>query len=411
MNPRFASRMSVMKPSSIRELLKMTEEPDIISFAGGLPAPELFPVSDIKVAAERVLSDCGAKAFQYGVTDGIASLREQIAHTMAARGVSCTKNDVLITTGSQQGLDLIGKVFLDPGSAILTENPTYLAAIQAFQCFEARFSPVPTDANGIIPEAVDELAADGAARFLYVISNFQNPTGRTLSLERRKRLAGIAAKRNLIIVEDDPYGALRYRGNHIPPIKAFDESGNVLYLSTFSKTVAPGFRTGWVVAPRAIRDKLVVAKQAADLHTSSFDQLVLERYLRDFDNARHVERVRAAYGERYTVMEEELERCLPSDFSWTRPEGGMFMWVEGPRAFDSYAVFPQALERKVAFVPGADFFPAGGGKNCMRLNFSNSSPALIREGIERLAGICAENLGIENSRPRRFTGEETRELA
>ncbi len=392
MTPRFASRMSVMKPSSIRELLKMTEEPDIISFAGGLPAAELFPVGDIKLAAERVLTDCGAKAFQYGVTDGIASLREAIAGEMASRGVSCGKDDILVTTGSQQGLDLLGKAFLDPGCEILTENPTYLAAIQAFQCFEARFKPVPTDANGIIPEAVDELAAEGQARFLYVIPNFQNPTGRTLPLERRKRLAEIAARRNLVIVEDDPYGRLRYRGAAVPPIKAFDEGNNVVYVSTFSKTVAPGFRMGWIVAPRAIREKLVVAKQAADLHTSSFDQLVLDRYLRDFDNAAHVERVRREYGLRYAVMDEELERGMPAGFTWTRPEGGMFLWVEGPRAFDAYEVFPRAIEKRVAFVPGADFFPAGGGRNCMRLNFSNSGPALIKEGIARLSALCAESL-------------------
>lgn len=265
--------------------------------------------------------------------------------------------------------------------------------------------------NGIIPEAVDELAADGTVRFLYVISNFQNPTGRTLNLERRIQLAEIASKRNLVIIEDDPYGALRYRGNNIPPIKSFDESGNILYLSTFSKTVAPGFRTGWIVAPRAVRDKLVVAKQAADLHTSSFDQLILERYLRDFDNASHVERVRAAYGERYAVMEEELERCMPAGFSWTRPDGGMFLWVEGPHEFDSYAVFANAFDRKVAFVPGADFFPEGGGKNCMRLNFSNSSPALIREGIRRLAGICTEALESESFQTQSFIEEEKKELA
>lgn len=392
MKTRFASRMNVMKPSSIRELLKMTERADVISFAGGLPAPELFPVDDIRIAAERVLADCGAKAFQYGVTDGIASLREQIAFEMKSRGVSCTKDDVLITTGSQQGLDLIGKVFLDAQDVILTENPTYLAAIQAFQCFQANFNPVPTDANGIIPDAVDELAAVGKIAFLYVIPNFQNPTGRTLNLERRKRLAEIAARRNLVIIEDDPYGRLRYRGNHLPPIKAFDEANRVVYLSTFSKTVAPGFRTGWAVAPKDIRDKLIIAKQAADLHTSSFDQLVLERYLRDFDNERHVERVRAAYGERYTVMDEALERCMPKGFSWTRPEGGMFLWVSGPHTLDTYSIFERAIENKVAFVPGADFFPGGGGHNNMRLNFSNAAPAAIKEGIARLAEICAEAL-------------------
>ncbi|MFB0935355.1 MAG: PLP-dependent aminotransferase family protein [Propionivibrio sp.] len=389
MDTAFAQRMNAMKPSSIREMLKMTERPDVISFAGGLPAPELFPVENIRAAAERVLGECGARAFQYGVSEGIAPLREQIAAEMSRRRVACAADDILITTGSQQALDLLGKVFIDAGDVILTETPTYMAAIQAFQCFQADFRPVATDELGVIPEAVDELAAEGRARFLYVIPNFQNPTGRTLSLERRRQLAEIAAHRNLLIVEDDPYGRLRYRGEHLPPIKSFDESGRVIYLSTFSKTVAPGFRTGWIVASGPMRDKLVIAKQAADLHTSSFDQLVLDRYLRDFDNRQHVERVCAAYGERYAVMDEALRRHMPEGFSWTRPEGGMFLWVSGPRTMNAMAVLAEALAAGVAFVPGADFFPRGGGENHMRLNFSNAGSEVIRDGIARLAAICA----------------------
>lgn len=388
METRFATRMSVMKPSSIREILKTTERPDIISFGGGLPAPELFPVDEIRVAAERVLADCGPRAFQYGITEGIPALRDWIARDMANRGTACATDEILITTGSQQGLDLIGKAFLDPGDVILTENPTYLAAIQAFQCFQARFRAVPTDDGGIIPEAVDELAAGGSVKFLYVIPNFQNPTGRTLEASRRRKLYEIAERRNLVIVEDDPYGRIRYRGNDIPPIKSFDRSGRVVYLSTFSKTVAPGFRTGWVVASGKIREKLIVAKQAADLHTSSFDQMVLERYLRDFDSPAHVEKVRKAYGARYAVMDEALERCMPKGFSWTHPEGGLFLWLQGPHGFDASGILPKAIESKVAFVPGKDFFPEGGGEANMRLNFSNSTPDLINEGIRRLAGIC-----------------------
>lgn len=388
MNTQFAARMDAMKPSSIRELLKMTERPDVISFAGGLPAPELFPIDDIRVATERVFSECGAKAFQYGVTEGISTLRESIVAEMASRHVACTADDVLITTGSQQGLDLLGKIFLDPGDIILTETPTYLAAIQAFQCFQAHFQPVATDDQGIIPEAVDELAANGKVRFLYVIPNFQNPTGRTLSLARRQKLVEIAQRRNFVIIEDDPYSRLRYRGEHLPPIKSFDDSGCVVYLSTLSKTVAPGFRTGWVVCSTAIRDKLVIAKQASDLHTSSFDQLVLERYLRDFDNRRHVNKVCAAYGERFAVMDEALEQHMSDDYSWTHPEGGMFLWVSGPQALNTFSILGQAIENGVAFVPGADFFPGGGGRNNMRLNFSNASPASIRTGIARLAAIC-----------------------
>ena len=390
MTHRFAQRMQTMKPSTIREMLKMTERPDVISFAGGLPAPELFPVDDIRVAAERVLVECGAKAFQYGVTQGIAPLREQIAEEMATRHINCSADDILITTGSQQGLDLIGKIFIDAGDAILTENPTYLAAIQSFQCFQAHFQAVPTDNEGVIPEAVAELAARQRFRFLYVIPNFQNPTGRTLSLERRKRLVEVANRHDLLIIEDDPYGRLRYRGEHLPPLKSFDTEDRIVYLSTFSKTVAPGFRTAWIVASPSIQDKLVIAKQAADLHTSSFDQLVLDRYLRDFDNRQHIAKVCAAYGERYGVMHEALTRHMPQGFSWTQPEGGMFLWITGPVGFDAYALFAKAIEHGVAFVPGADFFVGDEGKNCLRLNFSNAQPDSIREGIARLAALCRE---------------------
>ena len=384
----FAERMRTMKPSTIREMLKMTECPEVISFAGGLPAPELFPVDDIRVAADRMLAECGSAALQYGVTQGIAPLREKIAQEMASRHITCDADDILITTGSQQGLDLIGKVFLDAGDAILTENPTYLAAIQSFQCFQARFQAVPTDDEGIIPEAVAELAARERFRFLYVIPNFQNPTGRTLSLERRQRLVDVAHRHDLLIIEDDPYGRLRYRGEHLPPLKSFDSEGRVIYLSTFSKAVAPGLRTAWVLAPKAIQDKLIVAKQAADLHTSSFDQLVLDRYLRDFDNHQHVAKVCAAYGERYGVMHEALTQHMPEGFRWTQPDGGMFLWITGPSDFDAYALFSTAIEHNVAFVPGADFFIGEEGDNCLRLNFSNAQPDNIREGIKRLAQLC-----------------------
>ncbi len=387
----FAERMRTMKPSTIREMLKMTERPDVISFAGGLPAPELFPVDDIRVAAERVLVECGPKAFQYGVTQGIAPLREQIALEMAERGIACTPDDILITTGSQQGLDLVGKIFIDAGDAILTENPTYLAAIQSFQCFQARFQAVPTDNDGVIPEAVAELAAKENFRFLYVIPNFQNPTVRTLSLERRKQLVDIAQRHDLLIIEDDPYGRLRYRGEHLPPLKSFDTEDRVIYLSTFSKTVAPGFRTAWVVAPKSIQDKLVIAKQAADLHTSSFDQLVLDRYLRDFDNRQHVAKVCAAYGERYGVMHDALTQHMPEGFTWTQPEGGMFLWITGPKGFDAFPLFNKAIDHGVAFVPGADFFVGDEGDNCLRLNFSNAQPENIRTGIARLSELCKES--------------------
>ncbi len=390
MNYPFSRRMTAMKPSSIREILKTTENPEVISFAGGLPAPELFPVEDIRVAADRTLREIGPRALQYSITEGVPALRENVAAEMKRRGVPCSSGDILISTGSQQLLDLIGKVLIDPGSVVLMENPSYLAAIQAFQCFEANFIGVPSDDNGIIPDALPELINRHNPRLLYIISNFQNPSGRTLSMDRRQAIYAIAAAAGLLIVEDDPYGRLRYRGNDIPPIKALDEEGVVVYLSTFSKTVAPGFRTGWVVAPAAIRDKLIVAKQAADLHTSSLDQLVLERYLRDFDNASHVERVRAAYGRRYAVMDKSLSEQLPEGWRWTKPEGGMFLWATGPEGINTTKLLYRALERKVAFVPGRDFFPAADsreGDNCLRLNFSNSPPDIIQEGVSRLGKL------------------------
>jgi 2-aminoadipate transaminase len=385
MNARFAKRMTIMQPSSIRELLKVIERPDIISFAGGLPAPELFPVEEVRIAASKALAEIGPSAMQYGATEGIKPLREKIAAEMERRGVGCRADDILITTGSQQSLDLLGKVFLDPGDAILTENPTYLAAIQAFQCFEARFVPVPMDEEGMIPEAAEELALKHKPKFLYTIPNFQNPTGRTLSRARREALCAAAKRHGFFIVEDDPYGKLRYRGSHVPPIKSWDEDGTVVGLSTFSKVIAPGIRTGWAVAPKQVRDRMVIVKQAADLHTSSLDQIVIDRYLADNDNAAHVEKVRTAYGERCKIMEESLAEFMPPGFAWTHPDGGMFLWVTGPERLDSRKLLFSALECGIAFVPGRDFFPDASGGNCLRLNFSNSQPAKIRKGIQRLA--------------------------
>ena len=388
MKTRFARRMTVMQPSTIREMLKVTEQPDMISFAGGLPAPELFPVAAVRAAAEKALTQAGPMSMQYGASEGIGPLREKIAVEMGRRGVACTADDVLITTGSQQSLDLLAKVFLDAGDVILTENPTYLAAIQAFQCFEARFVPVPTDEDGLIPEAADELARMYHPKFLYTIPNFQNPTGRTLAGKRRAALYDVARRHGFPIVEDDPYGKLRYRGSTLPSIKTWDEDGIVIALSTFSKIIAPGIRTGWAVAPKMIRDKMIIAKQAADLHTSSLDQIVIDRYLNDNDNDAHVEIVRRAYGERCAVMEEALAEDMPAGFRWTHPDGGMFLWVTGPPGLDTEALLAEAVGERVAFVPGRDFFPDTSGGNCMRLNFSNARPDMIREGIRRLARLA-----------------------
>ena len=383
----FARRMANVRPSTIREILKVTEQPHMISFAGGLPAPELFPVDDVLAATERVLRGKGAPALQYGATEGAAPLRDTLAAEMRARGIRCEADDILVTTGSQQALDLIGRVFIDPGDCVLTESPTYLAAIQAFQVYEARFVTLPTDEHGLIPDALPAIIARERPKFLYTIPNFQNPTGITLARERRQRLYEIAAEHGLLVVEDDPYGKLRYSGEEIPPIKSLDDRGQVLYLSTVSKTIAPGLRVGWVVGQKDILRKLTLAKQGADLHTSSFDQLIVNCYLTEFDGAAHVEKIRHAYGERFACMNGALGRHLGSSVVWTHPEGGMFLWVTCPESVDTNDLMLKAVEQHVLFVPGRDFFPDASGHRYMRLNFSNAKPAQIDEGIARLGHV------------------------
>lgn len=384
----YASRMRQLRPSTIREILKVAAQPEIISFAGGLPAPELFPVNEIKAAVEQVLTKNGREALQYGPSEGFPALREWIAGEMQSRKIKASPADVLVTNGSQQVLDLVAKLFLNPGDVVLTENPTYLAAIQAFQAFEARFVPVPTDREGLIPEALPELIKKHRPKFLYTIPNFQNPTGVTLKAERRMALAQIAAAHGLVVLEDDPYGKLQYRGVEIPPVKHWDESGCVIYASTFSKTIAPGLRLGWVAAAAEIFSRLLILKQASDLHTSSFDQRVAHAFLTGNDQSIHLGRIRNAYGERFDVMDAALKAEMPPGFSWTRPEGGMFLWLTGPAELDGLKLLETAIKHQVAFVPGRDFFPADAGSNYLRLNFSNSTPDRIREGVRRLGALC-----------------------
>lgn len=385
----FARRMDTVRTSTIREILKVTEQPEIISFAGGLPAPELFPVDDVLRATEHVLNESGAASLQYSPSEGFAPLRELFAAESRRRGIDCCAEDILIMTGSQQPLDLAGKIFLDAGDCVLTESPTYMAALQAFQSYGARFASAPTDEEGLIPSELPAIIEREQPKFLYTIPNFQNPTGVTLTAERRKKLYEIAARYGLIVLEDDPYGALRYAGKSIPPIKALDTEGIVIYQSTISKTIAPGLRVGWVVASREIRAKLTIAKQAADLHTSSLDQRVVHRYLTDCDSDAHVEKIRRAYGERFAIMDSRLRETMPPGFTWTHPEGGMFLWVTCPAGVNTNELMREAFARKVLFVPGQDFFSDAPGLRYMRLNFSNASPEQIRAGIGRLGQVCA----------------------
>jgi 2-aminoadipate transaminase len=395
---RFAERTLGVKSSVIRELLKLTEQPEIISFAGGLPAPEVFPIARIEEATRRVLEERGQAALQYGTTEGYLPLREMLVRHMARYGIEVTPDNVLVTAGAQQALDLIGKLFLNPGDIVLTEEPTYLGAIQAFTAYQAQYITVPVDDEGLRTSDL-ETALRAGPKFLYVLPNFQNPAGTTLSRSRRERLVELASHYGVPIVEDDPYGQLRYEGQHLPPLAkvAADVEGGaarrgsfrsgVLYLGTLSKVLAPGLRIGWVVGPAAVIGKLAQLKQGADLHTSTFTQMVAHEAVRGGFLDRHIPLIRQVYGERMRAMLLALERHFPPSVRWTRPQGGLFLWVTLPQGLDSERLLQEALLEKVAFVPGRPFFANGGGASCLRLNFSYCTPERIEEGMRRLSGL------------------------
>lgn len=398
---RYAQRTQRMSSSAIRELLKLTDQPDIISFAGGLPAPDVFPVDDFRAACDRVLREVGPQSLQYSTTEGYLPLREMIARHTARYGIHITPENILITSGSQQALDLIGKVFINPGDRILVEEPTYLGALQAWNAYGAEYVSVPVDEYGMITDALENALRTGP-KFIYVLPNFQNPTGVTLALERRKRLIEIADRYGIPIIEDDPYGQLRYEGQHLPSVVALDNQfrengqlpyrGNVIYLSTFSKTLAPGLRLAWAIAPQEVIRKLVQAKQGADLHTSTFTQMVAYEVSHGGFLDRHIWMIRRIYGERRNLMLDAMTEFFPQQVKWTRPEGGLFLWATLPDGLNSAQVLKAAIEQKVAFVPGAPFYACGGGETTMRLNFSNASPEKILSGIERLGGVIHAQL-------------------
>ena len=398
---RYAHRTQKMGSSVIRELLKLTEQPDIISFAGGLPAPEVFPVREFREACNYVLDHFGPQALQYSTTEGYLPLREMIARHTARYGVDVAPDNIMITSGSQQALDFIGRLFLNRGDYIVVESPTYLGALQAWNAYGAQYIPVRADEDGMIVDELEAALRIGP-KFIYVLPNFQNPSGSTLSLERRHQLIELADRYGVPIVEDDPYGQLRYEGEHIPSIVHLDSeyrgpngghySGNVIYLSTFSKLLAPGLRLAWVIAPSEVIRKLVMTKQAADLHTSSFNQYLAYHVAKGGFLDEHVKVIRATYKERRDVMFEMMEEMFPQGVTWSKPKGGMFLWGILPEGMDATEVLKRALERKVAFVPGAAFHPRGGGENTMRINFSYSSPEDIRQGVARLATTLKETI-------------------
>lgn len=397
---RFAQRTQRMKSSAIRELLKFTELPDVISFAGGMPAPEIFPVGEFKEACIRVLENNGPQSLQYGTTEGYKPLREMIARHSLRYGIEVTSENIMITSGSQQALDLLGKIFINRGDRVLVESPTYLGALQAWNAYGAEYIPVPTDENGMITDELEQALRCGP-KFIYVLPNFHNPTGATLALDRRKHLVELADRYGVPIIEDDPYGQLRFEGEHLPAVEVVDSrtratngcySGNVIYLSTFSKILAPGIRLAWVIAPPEVIAKMVQAKQGADLHTSTFNQIVAYEVGHKGFLDKHVLTIREVYRQRRDVMLDALEEHMPQGVRWTHPLGGLFLWATLPEKMNSAEILKEAVKEKVAFVPGTSFFAQGGGLNTMRLNFSNAKPEMINEGMARLGRVLKKEL-------------------
>ncbi len=388
MNWHMARRAERLNPSTIREILKVTERPGIISLAGGLPSAETFPVAAMAEATARVLRDTGKEALQYAASEGYAPLREWVAAEMSAQGVRCDAGQVLITTGSQQGLDLVGKVLIDPGSTVAVETPTYLGALQAFNPYEPEFVGVEGDDEGPLPAGLD--AARGA-RFLYLLPNFQNPSGRCLSAARRAAIAAKCLEIGLPVVEDNPYGDLWFDAPPPKPVSTMLGEGAV-YLGSFSKVLAPGLRLGYIVSPAPLYPKLLQAKQAADLHTPGFNQRVVHEVIKDGFLTQHVPTIRARYQAQRDAMRAALEGHLPAGCRWSVPVGGMFFWVELPPQLDATALLAKAVDAGVAYVPGAPFFSAGGHANTLRLSFVTVPPATIEAGVAALGRVFKEAL-------------------
>ncbi|MGW0885512.1 aminotransferase-like domain-containing protein [Streptomyces sp. NPDC002671] len=381
--PPLAARARTVGGSPVRDILAVTARPEVINFAGGLPAPELFDRDGIAAAFEAVLTETPAQALQYSTTEGEPALRGGLASRITAQGLPTTSDDLLITTGSQQALSLLATALLEPGDTVLVESPCYLAALQVFGLADARVVAVPGDEAGIDPAALEELILSERPKLLYLVPTFQNPTGRTMPAQRREELAAVAARRGLWLIEDDPYGELRYDGERVPWIASYPgaEDRTVL-LGSFSKVMAPGLRLGWLRAPAELRRACAVAKQAVDLHTPTLNQLAAARYLASLDA--HVARIRKVYGARRDAMLAGLPEALPEGSAWTRPEGGMFLWARLPEPYDTTALLPQVVKQDVAYVPGAPFYAGTPDPSTLRLCFVTQTPDEISEGLRRL---------------------------
>lgn len=384
--------MSYIKASEIREILKVTEQEDVISFAGGLPAPELFPIEEINEINQIVLKEAGTKALQYTTTEGYAPLREWISKRMNERlGTSFDKDNILITHGSQQGLDLSGKVFLDEGDIVLCESPTYLAAISAFKAYGCSFIEIPTDAYGMNMDVLEDvLRKTKNIKLIYVIPTFQNPTGKTWNLERRIRLAELSAQYGVAVVEDNPYGELRFEGETLPSIKSFDTVGNILCTGSFSKIFCPGFRIGWIAGNKDIIRKYVLVKQGTDLQCNTIAQMTIAEYLKRYDIDKHIKKIVEVYRRRRDIAVKCIEYYFPNNIKFTHPEGGLFTWIELPEGISARKILEKCLEKKIAFVPGGSFFPNENKENTFRINYSNMPEDKIEKGLQILGEVIKE---------------------
>ncbi|MBD3234410.1 MAG: aminotransferase class I/II-fold pyridoxal phosphate-dependent enzyme [candidate division Zixibacteria bacterium] len=386
-----SERASEVKANIIREILKITRRPNIISFAGGLPAPELFPLEDIKEASRNAIDNFGASALQYTLSFGIPELREWLSQWIKKYGTDATEEEILITGGSQQGLDLVGKVFLDKGAVVVTETPTYLGALQAFNLYQAKYVAVDMDSGGMVVEQVEDRIKEYNPRLIYVVANFQNPSGITLSYERRKKLVAIAEKYNIPIVDDNPYGQLRFEGENVPSLKSIG-GDLVIELGTFSKIISPGLRIGWIAASKQVCNTFERMKQGSDLHTNTFAQYVIYEFVKDGALDRHIEKIKESYRERREVMIQAMEESFPEGVKFTRPQGGLFLWITLPEKLSATDLLDEAVQNGVAYVPGYPFFAQGGGHNTMRLNFSNAKPDMIIKGIQRLGEVFKKHI-------------------
>ena len=395
----FSERARHLRASDVRELLKLLQNPEMISFAGGLPNPESFPSEIIREIANDVLAENAGKALQYGITEGYLPLREALAERMRGKGMDVTTENVATVSGSQQVIDLMGKVFIDPRDVIVVSAPTYLTALTGFSVYDARFETVPIDSENmrmdLFQEKLEQLAKEGVhPKIVYALPNFQNPAGVTMPEKSRRRLVDLANEHDLVVLEDDPYGELRYRGEDIRPIKSFDDQGRVIYMSTFSKILSPGFRVGWMVGNTEILRKLIIAKQSADVCTNVLGQVISSEYITRGHIDPQIAEIRRLYGGKLDIMMKGMDEFMPDAVEWVPPEGGMFLWATLPEGASSVELLDKAVQKKVAFVSGRAFYPdPADGLQSLRLNFTYPSDDMITEGLRRLGSVFAEELG------------------